>query len=173
MKIKYMDGNTRSIHYRTVHLALSTRDKLSHMVPNLSNKCLICNVKEDNIHVVKDCIRAIRVWKWLDPIFLKVLGRLLHEKEYFFGFLDDRNKTKFWVVNVLIQIMQGSIHASKFYREKNGVEHDTYDYFRRKLRLVLCRAYFLSKEWFAKEVMPLLPIQEAFGEICLSLNFPT
>ncbi len=124
------------------------------------------------MHVVKDCVRALRAWRWLDPIFLKVLGRSLYEKEFFFGFLDDSNKTKFWVVNFLIQVMQKSIHASNFYYEKNRREHDTYDYFRRKLRLGLCRAYFLSKEWFSKEVLPLLPIQESFGEICLSQNFP-
>ncbi len=171
-KIMYVDGHTRSIHYRTIHSAVFTRDKLSHMVDNVSNKCLLCGMKENTEHVMLHCIRAIRAWRWLEPLFCRILGRNLEEKEKIFGFLIDTNRAKFWTTNVLVQVMQRALHASKFYYEKEGRDKDIFTYFGRKLRLVLSRAHFLSGEWFQKEVLPLLPIKIFSGNIVLTDNFP-
>ena len=79
-KTKYVDGQTRTIHYLALQKGLCTNDIKHHFAPDVFEACLFCSIEMDEAprenwrHVLLECGRAREVWRTVDTWMRKSLG---------------------------------------------------------------------------------------------------
>ncbi len=91
-------------------------------------------------------------WQKLEPIFQRITGENLNDTVKIFGVTENFNKCLFWFSNVMVQLMQRSICQTR------NIEHNFWKYFRRKVNVIVNRAFLSQGENFLHELRQYIPL---------------
>lgn len=155
VKCPLVDGKARNIHYRLRHRGLYTNHRVFKFGPNISKYCTLCLqegnvVKEDNLHLVIFCPRAVNVYYMVEPRLCEIANvRYLRLEDLVLGrrMGDKRRQNCF---NFLIQHCQLAIWESRNFLEHENLEIAVEDVFRKNVFINLWRIKTVmnSKKFF-------------------------
>ncbi len=103
--------------------------------------------------------RALDAWQTLEPVFRRITGEDLNDTVKIFGLIGNFNKCLYWFSNVLVQIMQRSIWQTRKIYEKSNIEHNLWKYFRKKVNVIVNRAFLFQGDNFLEELCQYIPVR--------------
>jgi hypothetical protein len=115
-KTKFVEGKARDIHFKLLHNAIYTNNRVSKFTDNPST-CLFCEfngqqVLEDNCHLFIHCPRATEIYTTIHGLLEKLAERNVSLVDFIIG-LKSRDKYKQTAFNFIIQNAQLSLWQAR------------------------------------------------------------
>lgn len=147
-KIPFVDGYTRTIHFKILHKALYTKIWEARDRRNVSVFCKKCPfILETVEHVIVYCAPAQILWGFLKELIFAIIGRqTLQEHEKIIGCFLTGNRESQNKINFVIQIAQRVLWQT---RCQEIPRFTVQEFFKHRIKTVLLRCrQNISKEHF-------------------------